>query len=388
MKLESSTFRNSLLLVLRNSLFLFAALLLAASWARVSAQTKDKKASTRTAAATSGSQQAEAKPKSNLKPLPRADESRERLQEGQDFLRRRQDWFFKPRAFPLGFIPQGAPQRALEQRRLMYQREGRFNLSAVPGSTGFVSPLAGVSSPWASIGPQPTSSPTFFPPFTSGRVTAVVVNPKNSSNVYIGGADGGLWVTTDGGTTWTALAQTENPPSATPIPSIAVGALAVDPASCGAAPSGICATVYVGTGEDNFGGENVYGEGVLTCTVTAGTPPTATCTQDSTFHSPSPLDDTRGGPMIGALAINPKTSGLTAVLLAGVRGRSTALQSGIYCSANGGSTWTDVFGISGIVGTDAVFASDGTAFVALGFPGGDAANNGIYKSSVVVSSCA
>src|SRR5262249_2729023 len=198
---------------------------------------------------------------------------------------------------------------------------------------------------------------------------------------------GGLWVTADGGTAWTALAQTENPPSATPIPSIAVGSLAVDPASCGAAPSGICTTVYVGTGEDNFGGENVYGEGVLTCTVPAGTPPTATCTQDGSFHTPSPLDDTRGGPMIGALAINPKTSGGTAVLLAGVRGRSTALQSGIYCSQNGGSTWTDVFGIPGIVGTDAVFASDGTAFVALGFPGGDAANNGIYKSSVVVSSC-
>src|SRR5215472_7004662 len=384
MKLESSTFRNSLSLVFRNSLLLFAGLVLAASSSRLLAQTKGDKSSAQTKPTATAAQAADAKPKANLKPLPRADESRERLQEGADFLRRRQEWFFKPRAFPLGFIPQGARQRALQQRRLMYQREGRFNLSAVPSGTGFVSPLAGTSSPWSSIGPQPTASPTFSPPFTSGRVTAVVVNPKNSSNVYIGGADGGLWVTTDAGTTWTALAQTENPPN-TGIPSIAVGSLAVDLTACN---STICPTVYVGTGEDNFGGENVYGEGVLTCTVTAGTPPTATCTQDGSFHSPSPLDDARGGPMIGALAINPKTSGLTAVLLAGVRGRSTALKSGVYCSQDGGSTWTDVFGISGIVGTDTAFASDGTAFVALGFPDGDSANNGIYKSSVVVSSCA
>jgi photosystem II stability/assembly factor-like uncharacterized protein len=212
-------------------------------------------------------------------------------------------------------------------------------------------------------------------------VTALAVNPNNNSNVYLGGADGGLWVTTDAGTTWTDLIN--NPASATPIPSIAVGALAVDPTTCGAGT--ICTTVYVGTGEDNFAGDNIYGEGVLKCTVTAGTPPTAACTQDSTFHSPSPLDNTRGGPLVGALVVNPANH---AILLAGVRGRGTALQSGIYCSQDSGSTWAPVFGIPLIVGTDAVFASDGTAFVALGFPFGDPnGNNGIYKSKVVVSTC-
>lgn len=353
---------------------LFSSMLLLIAVPRVAAQSKRNGAA----------DNADAKPEmpSKLKPLPQVKERLESVQEGPEFLRRRQDWFFKPRAFPLEFIPQGARERALQQKKQMLEREGRLNLLPAP-SLGFAAP-GPTTSGWQPIGPQATSSLSNAP-FTSGRVTALAVNPGNANNAYLGGADGGLWGTTDGGTTWTPLS--DFPPSAA-IPAVAVGSLIVDPLSCTSGATGICTTVYVGTGEDNFGGDNIYGEGVLKCTVAAGTPISATCTQDSTFHTPSPLDNTRGGPMIGAIAINPTTSGSTAILLAGVRGRATALQSGIYCSQDGGSTWTDVFGISGIVGTDAVFAKDGTAFVALGYPFGDAANNGIYKSSVAVSSCA
>ncbi len=332
-------------------------------------------------------QKKQSKSQQNLKPLPRSDNDRELVEEGPEFLKRRQDWFFKPRAFPLGFIPQGARERALQQKKLMYQREGRFNLMAAPGGAGFAIPPTGTSSAWFSIGPKATSTP-IFAPFTSGRVTALVVNPNNKDNVYLGGADGGLWVTTDGGTNWSALAATENPPN-TGLPSIAVGSLAIDPATCSVT---ICTTVYVGTGEGNFGGENIYGEGVLKCAVTAGPPPTAICTQDSTFHAISPLTSTRGGPSIGALAVN-RLAGKNNILLAGVRGLgTTSIPSGIWCSADNGATWSRVLPTGALTitdpGTDVAFASDGTAWVALGNPFGDAANNGIYKSNAVVSSCA
>jgi hypothetical protein len=323
-----------------------------------------------------------AKKSQNLKPL-RA-EDLEAKQEGADFLRRRQDWFFKPRAFPLGFIPRGARERALQQMRQMYERQGRLSQLAAPSAIGFVAPTSGTSSAWIDIGPQPTLSAS-NPPFTSGRVTALAVNPKNNSNAYLGGADGGLWITTDSGTTWTPL--TDNPPNATNIPTVAVGAIAVDPTTC--ATGGICTTVYVGTGEDNFAGDNIYGEGVLNCTITAGTPPTAACTQDTTFHTlASPLDDTHGGPKIGALAVNRVNN---SILLAGVRGRGTAIESGVWCSSNKGATWTEVLPTSltngaGDPGTDVAFASDGTAWVALGFVVPEAPN-GIYKSSVPVASC-
>ena len=357
-------------LMLRNSLFLLT-LILALPAFRAAAQTKPDGTQ---------AQEKQSKSQSGLKPMPHDEDGREAVEEGPEFLKRRQDWFFKPRAFPQGFIPQGARQRALYRMHQMLQNEGRLNASIALG-IGFAA-AGPTTSGWQFIGPRATSN-AFWSPFTSGRVTALAVNPNNSNNVYLGAADGGLWVTTDAGTNWTPL--TDFPPSAG-IASVAVGSLVVDPSTCASGASGVCTTVYVGTGEDNFAIDNIYGEGVLKCTVAAGTPPTASCTQDNTFRTPTPLTQTRGGPFVGALAINPKTSGSTAILLAGVRGSGTALPSGIYCSADAGLTWKAVFGISGIVGTDAVFASDGTAFVALGYPFGDPANNGIYKSSVAISS--
>ena len=346
MKLQSWFLRTSLLVSM---------MFLSFGATRVAAQSEKKDA------AANAAKNSE-KP-AKLEPISEDKAKLESAQEGPEFLRRRQDWFFKPRAFPLGFIPQGARERALQQKMQMYQRAGQTgSFAAPPGSIFAAPPAAGPTSAWFAIGPQPTSSFS-NPPFTSGRVTALAVNPNNASNVYLGGADGGLWITTDGGNTWTPL--TDNPPNAANIPTVAVGAIAVDPTTCGAAPSGICTTVYVGTGEDNFGGENVYGEGVLNCTITAGTTPTAGCTQDATFHATSPLDNTRGGPNIGALAVN-RATGQNSILLAALRGRGSAIQSGVWCSPNKGSTWTWVLPTALVSGagdpaTDVAFASDGTA---------------------------
>src|SRR6266436_5813354 len=364
-------------LVLRNSLLLLTSLLALPAF-RAAAQSKPEAAQ---------SQEKQSKPQQGFRPLPRSDAGLEAAQEGPEFLRRRQDWFFKPRAFPLGFVPQGARERALQQKNQMYQREGRLSLLAAPSETGFLAPPLGPTSAWFPIGPQPTATTLFDSSLnggaTSGRVTALVVNPNNANNVYLGGADGGLWVTTDGGTTWTPL--TDNPVNSG-IPTTAVGSLAVDPTTCGAS---VCTTVYVGTGEGNFGAENIYGEGVLKCTITAGTPPSAACTQDNTFHAVTPLSSFRGGPSIGALAVN-RAAGKSNILLAGVRGvGGTSIPSGIWCSADSGVTWTHVLptGTGSDPGTDVAFASDGTAWVALGNPFGDVTNNGIYKSSAVVSNC-
>src|SRR5207253_10710907 len=148
MKLQSS--------ILRNSLFVLT-LTLALGTVRLPAQDK---------ADTTATQEKQSKVQPGFRKLPRDNEGLEKAQEGPEFLRHRQDWFFKPRAFPLGFIPQGARERALQQKAQMYQREGRLSLFSVPG--GFVVPPLGPTSAWFSIGPQPTSS-SFSPPFTSGR---------------------------------------------------------------------------------------------------------------------------------------------------------------------------------------------------------------------------
>src|SRR5712691_4589944 len=158
-------------LILRNSVLILTSLLALPAF-HAAAQSKPEAAQ---------AQEKQAKPQQGFRPLPRNDAGLEAAQEGPEFLRRRQDWFFKPRAFPLGFIPQGARERALQQKKQMYEREGRLSLFAAPSETGFVAPPLGPTSAWFSIGPQPTNSP-FFAPFTSGRVTALAVNPNNANN--------------------------------------------------------------------------------------------------------------------------------------------------------------------------------------------------------------
>lgn len=325
--------------------------------------------------------------------------------EGAAFLQRRQRWFFHPRTYPLGFIPAGARERALAHVRRMQQQQqlaqggtiqgaqlqavqpqsapgsGSAQLAA-PGSgtgPGFAPPPSGTGAAWAAIGPQATIS-TFNLPYTSGRVTALAVDPCDATGntFFLGGADGGVWKLTNGSGILTPLFDYQ--------PLISVGAIAIDPTSHTCAAS----VVYVGTGEDNFGGDNIYGAGVFKST-NGG----ATWTRDNTFSAfglPSnpPLDDTRAGPMIGAIAVNRK-AGANNILLAAVRGRGAALQSGVWCSADSGVNWTHVLPViaptaTGDPGTDVAFGSDGTAWAALGFPFGDS-NNGIYKSSAPVTSC-
>ena len=85
---------------------------------------------------------------------------------------------------------------------------------------------------------------------TAGRITSIAIDPKNSQTLYIGGATGGVWKTTNGGTTWTPLTDNEC--------GLAIGSVAVDPVN----PQ----IVYAGTGEENFSSDSYQGCGVLRST--------------------------------------------------------------------------------------------------------------------------
>src|SRR5260370_3157471 len=133
-------------LMLRNSLLILTSLLALPAF-RAAAQSK----------ADAAQSKARQSKQQGYRPLPRKDAGLEPAQEGPEFLRRRQDWFFQPRAFPLGFIPQGARERALQQKDLMYQREGRLSLFVAHPGSGFLPPPSGPPSPSFSISPQPTT---------------------------------------------------------------------------------------------------------------------------------------------------------------------------------------------------------------------------------------
>jgi len=96
---------------------------------------------------------------------------------------------------------------------------------------------------WAAIGPAPIIAGTAR---YSGRVTAIAVHPTNPDIVYVGAAQGGLYRSTNGGTSWTALMDNAL--------TMAIGAIAISPSN----PE----IVYVGTGEPNFSSDSFFGVGV------------------------------------------------------------------------------------------------------------------------------
>lgn len=131
------------------------------------------------------------------------------------------------------------------------QREAALKQTAAQASMNRLAPE--VIPTWTELGPRPlpngeTQQSGVTAPMT-GRTTAVVVDPTDSNKVYLGTAQGGVWRSTDGGATWTAIFDTAQ--------SLTIGAIALAPSS----PS----TLYVGTGEhaggevsDAFFGVGVY----------------------------------------------------------------------------------------------------------------------------------
>ena len=277
--------------------------------------------------------------------------------EEKDTARKRIEWFYQQRAFPLGFIPAGARLRALQELDRMLEREGKLVRQPDGSVQQFIQP---VTTMWSPIGPQPTVG-TFFFGNTSGRVTALAVDPTNPNIVYLGGAEGGVWKSTNGGTNWTPLTDSQ--------PSLAVGSIVIDPNN----PN----TIYVGTGEENFAIDSYYGAGILKSTDGG-----ATWTQlgSGTFFNTggAPISARSGGARIGDLAIS--NDGTT--LLAAVQGAGS-VASGVYRSPDRGQTWTSV--LSGAPGTTVLFdpSNNSIAYAALGFilGGPSGASNGVYKST-------
>ena len=78
------------------------------------------------------------------------------------------------------------------------------------------------------------------PAFMSGRIADIAIDPKNENVWYVAVGSGGVWKTTNAGTTWKPL--TENQPF------YSTGCLALDPQNN--------ASIWLGTGE-NVGGRHV-----------------------------------------------------------------------------------------------------------------------------------
>jgi PKD-like domain len=160
------------------------------------------------------------------------------------------NWFYRQRSYPAARIPSGALVKGL---KTAIQRNGGLH-----GSPGDPTPPPGPPAlpTWITIGPstipdgQTDNSTGGALDPVSGRLTAIAVDPADSNIVYAGGAQGGVWKTTN------ALASS---PIWTPMTdhqaSLAIGAIAIDPVNS--------QIVYAGTGEPNGSCDSYYGAGLL-----------------------------------------------------------------------------------------------------------------------------
>ena len=115
---------------------------------------------------------------------------------------------------------------------------------------------------WAPVGPAPLASDATGDGgqnynWVSGRATSVLIDPADSSanTVLLGGAYGGLWRSTNAGSLSTSPASVVWQPLLDDQPTLAVGAIALQP--------GNSQVILVGTGEANNSSDSYYGLGIL-----------------------------------------------------------------------------------------------------------------------------
>ena len=262
--------------------------------------------------------------------------------------------FTQERTYPASDIPAAGYTNAYNDYSLMSQ-------------------AGGSSFGWKELGPlSATNGSTWGPAAAgtiSGRATAIAVDPSSCSNgscstIYLGTANGGVWLSTTGGHNWTPL--TEH------IANLAVGSITLDPHNAN--------TIYVGLGEPNNSIDSSRGQGILKSTNGGHT---WTTLGFSTFVNRS----------IANIVVDPSNGDIYAISYqARSGGAGTTYGSsltnpylppvGFYRSTDGGQTWTEsdptstyfVDGTRRTGPTSLVQGSDGTLYLA-------AYGQGIYKSA-------
>ncbi|MBF0343810.1 MAG: VCBS repeat-containing protein [Nitrospirae bacterium] len=167
---------------------------------------------------------------------------------------------------------------------------------------------AGISqTAWSSIGPGNVG----------GRVRSIVIHPTDTSKMWAGSVAGGIWKSTDGGGSWSAVNDF--------MSNLAISTMALDPSN----PN----VMYAGTGEGFFNVDALRGYGVFKSTdggntwshLSATTPNSNTSSVDYSWY------------YVNRLAV--ATNG---VILAATSGAYSNYGT-IYRSTDGGTTWSSTF---------------------------------------------
>src|SRR5881394_2620012 len=196
------------------------------------------------------------------------------------------------------------------------------------------------------------------PAIVSGRIVDVAIDPRDPRVWFIAAASGGVWKTTNAGTTFTPVFDDQG--------SFSTGCVTIDPNDS--------LTVWVGSGENNSQRSVAYGDGVYK-SVDGGKSWTNVGLGKSEH--------------IGKIVIDPRNSNVVYVAAQGPLW-SAGGDRGLYKTSDGGSTWTRVLhvsddtGISDIVfdprNADVLYASSYQRRRAVGQMIGGGPEGGIWKT--------
>jgi PKD repeat protein len=160
------------------------------------------------------------------------------------------------------------------------------------------------STTWTPVGPMgPISGSAGGQLLKSGRMGFITVDPTNSNNLWVGAPAGGLWRSTNGGTSWTT--NTDN------LAVIGCSDLAIDPTNT--------SIMYLATGDGDAG--DTRSIGVLKST-----------NGGNTWAATGLTNAVTNNFTIRRLIINPSNP---LIVIAATSG-------GIYRTINGGTNWTQV----------------------------------------------
>ncbi|MEL7296698.1 MAG: glycosyl hydrolase [Pseudomonadota bacterium] len=150
------------------------------------------------------------------------------------------------------------------------------------------------------------------PAFMSGRIADIAIHPENPSVWYVAVGSGGVWKTTNRGTTWTPLFEDEG--------SYSIGCVTIDPNN----PD----TIWVGSGENVSGRHVGYGDGVY-----------RSRDGGKNWENMGLSDSER----IGMIKVDPRDSNTVFVAAQGPLW-SGGGERGLYKTTDGGENWNKVLG--------------------------------------------
>jgi outer membrane protein assembly factor BamB len=200
-----------------------------------------------------------------------------------------------------GTIPPNALSEAFTQLEKMRSRETIVRrVAGVPVGRSSLSRMLTALAPTPGLTPDNSGWTALGPGNVGGRLRAIVVDPANNQNIWVGSVGGGIWRTNNGGAKWFPVDDL--------MGNLAVCSLIMDPTDNN--------TLYAGTGEGFYNGDAIRGAGIFKTT---------------DGWSWTQLDSTNNPDFyyVNRLAITSDAS----VILA-------ATETGIFRSTDSGITWS------------------------------------------------